>query len=120
LDTLIILNLDNIMEENTDLPKNNPYGLTKEKLIDTIEAVFNSEPIKSNLDYIDRLYQSMTPKGRELFDEAIKAEANGWKVKEPVIVKNKPIIPQLDTKVTSTGKIRKKNTHLKPKKKPKK
>jgi DNA-binding MarR family transcriptional regulator len=125
LGTLIILKP---MENDNDLIKN-PYGtLTLKKLKAVIEEIFSDGIIARKQDQTDRMYQNMTPEGRQLFNDALKAqfdkqteqELGLFRNRDIKIIKDKTVIPQLDNKIMSTGKTRKNNNHLIPKKKKRK
>jgi len=122
------------MEEKDDLIKNSYGKISAEKLKAVIKEILNSKPHDFTQDYIDRIYQSMTPEARDIFDKAIKdslhskAEQELWigrrkefKGKDTERIEEYNEAKQtLNYNPTSKGKVRKKNTHLIQKKKKRK
>lgn len=54
-------------------------NLTLEKLKEIIEEVYNQPRIKNEFDWIERMYQNMSPENKKLFNEALRQQA-GLKV----------------------------------------
>jgi hypothetical protein len=93
--------------------------LNEERLRKVIEDVLASEPTKSNMKNFDNMIKFWSPEAKQQFDDAVKAEINGWKIQEDNTYIDTGDIKS-PVKLLGTGKSRNKMLHLKPKKKKRK